>query len=157
MSLYMLENTSPTDYHLLGIEGEPTAGTVGYLTALNMSTNKVDWQVPLPVSVGSCRSGVLSTAGGVVFAGSYGDITRVPTSIPLNAPYNAGWLYAYDAKTGKQLWSWQAPGYVHAPPITYMYHGKQYVAWYLGGPSADDPRHSSDVTGQGDQLTVFSL
>jgi glucose dehydrogenase len=158
MSLYMLENASPTDYHLLGIEGEPTAGTVGYVTALNVTTNKVDWQVQWPASVGSCRSGVLSTAGGVVFASSWGDATRGdPSTIPLGAPPYGGQMFAYDAKTGKQLWTFQGPDYIHAPIMTYMYGGKQYVAEYLMGPSPTNPRSSSDVTGQIDQLTVFSL
>ena len=61
---------------LLEIAGEPTQGTAGYVTALNMTTNKIDWQVEWPASVGACRSGVLSTAGGVVFAASWGDATR---------------------------------------------------------------------------------
>jgi quinohemoprotein ethanol dehydrogenase len=158
MAQDMLENRSPTDYHLLEIAGEPTTGTAGYVTALNMTTNKIDWQVEWPASVGACRSGVLSTAGGVVFAASWGDATRgSPALIPLGAPPYGGWIYAYDATTGKQLWSFQGPDYIHAPPMTYMYHGKQYIAWYLMGPSATNPRHSNDVLGKVDQLTVFSL
>jgi alcohol dehydrogenase (cytochrome c) len=56
-------------------------------------------------------SGLLSTAGGLVFAGT-----------------REGYFLALDAKTGKVLWKYQTGGIVIAPPITYALNGRQYVA-----------------------------
>jgi quinohemoprotein ethanol dehydrogenase len=61
--------------------------------------------------------GVIATAGGLVFGGN-----------------GAGEeLRAYDAKTGRQLWSYKAQTAVYAPPITYELDGQQYLAASVGG------------------------
>ena len=54
-------------------------------------------------------SGVLSTASGVVFAGSSGNFT------------------AFDAMTGKDLWRYQMGAPLYNGAVTYMLDGKQYV------------------------------
>ena len=36
-------------------------------------------------------------------------------------------LYAFDARSGKQLFSFKAPATIRATPITYQVNGKQYV------------------------------
>jgi glucose dehydrogenase len=141
-------NRSPTDYNQTVISGT-MAHMSGTVTALNMGTNKVDWQVSYTAAKdGPCYSGVATTAGGLVFVASKGrnDIS-VSTAQAQNVPYG-GYIYAYDAKTGKELWSWQAADNIWAPPITYMVKGKQYVAEYTMGPVS---------SGKIDRLTAFSL
>src|SRR6266850_1901211 len=54
--------------------------------------------------------GVMSTASGLVFAGDAD-----------------GNFSAFDARTGKNLWHYQAGGSVRATAITYMLDGRQYV------------------------------
>jgi len=54
---------------------------------------------------------VLTTAGGLVFAGE-------PT----------GEFDAFDARTGELLWQFQTGSGIHGSPITYSVNGKQYVA-----------------------------
>jgi quinohemoprotein ethanol dehydrogenase len=61
------------------------------------------------------NGGVLATAGGLVFAGN---LERQ--------------LNAFDAKTGKKLWSFDAQTGIMAPPITYRLDGEQYVAVMAG-------------------------
>jgi alcohol dehydrogenase (cytochrome c) len=60
-------------------------------------------------------AGVLSTAGGLVFAGT-----------------NEGDFLALDAATGKSLWRFQTGGSVQANPMSYLSDGKQHVAIAAG-------------------------
>ena len=55
------------------------------------------------------RAGVLSTASGLVFAGSSGN------------------FMAFDGRTGKNLWHFQTGSALYAGAITYMLDGRQYV------------------------------
>jgi hypothetical protein len=63
---------------------------------------------------------------------------------------------AFDATTGKILWTWGIPNDTFAAPaISYMYNGVQYIAIYHGVAAAGTP--GATPTGQRDELTVFSL
>ena len=64
-------------------------------------------------------SGVLATAGGIVFGGSYDRKFR-----------------AYDDSTGKTLWEVGLDDVPTAPSITYSVNGKQYVAVVVGNGNA---------------------
>lgn len=80
----------------------------GAVRALNATTGEKAWDFRLP---SPSWSGVLSTAGGLVFSGS-----------------NEGNFYALDAKTGAPLWQFQVGGMVRSNPMTYLVDGKQYVS-----------------------------
>jgi quinohemoprotein ethanol dehydrogenase len=141
------ENRSPVDYNQMSLSG--ASPWTGSTSALNMATNKLDWQVKwYGDHDGSCFSGVLTTASGLVFTASQGRSDASMTSLRAQGIPYGGYIYAYDAKTGKQLWSWQAEDYIYAPPVTYMVKGKQYLAEYVTGPAS---------SGKVDRLTVFSL
>jgi alcohol dehydrogenase (cytochrome c) len=60
-------------------------------------------------------SGALATAGNLVFIG-----------------HIDGSLTAHDAKTLKELWSYNAGSGINAPPISYSVNGKQYIAVLVG-------------------------
>jgi len=68
----------------------------------------------------SWNGGTLSTAGGLVLQGTA-----------------EGWLHAYDARDGKELWKFNAGLGIIAPPITYAWKGTQYVSVLVGwaGPN----------------------
>jgi alcohol dehydrogenase (cytochrome c) len=91
--------------------GGPVPGVKrwGVMTALDAKTDKIVWQkrFPNPISGGS---GVMATAGGLIFHGE-GD----------------GNLYAYDAKTGDELWRFQTGYSEDGPPSTYEIDGEQYL------------------------------
>jgi quinohemoprotein ethanol dehydrogenase len=91
-------------------------GITGILKAWDPVTRKVVWQTE-PFANNRPSGGVVATAGGLVFQGN-----------------GAGEeLRAYDAKNGKQLWSFKTQTAVYAPPITYELDGQQYVAASVGG------------------------
>ncbi len=84
-------------------------GTPGLVRALDALTGAVKWDFPL--QTGASSTGVLGTAGGVVFASS-----------------NDGNLIALDHRTGKYLWHYYTGARIVASPIAYAVNGKQYVA-----------------------------
>jgi PQQ-dependent dehydrogenase (methanol/ethanol family) len=81
------------------------------LRAFNIETGKVVWQIVLPGPVQSNYSGVLTTAGGLLFFGE-----------------SSGGFAAVDARTGKYLWHFETNHAIKASPMTYAIDGKQYVA-----------------------------
>jgi alcohol dehydrogenase (cytochrome c)/quinohemoprotein ethanol dehydrogenase len=97
---------------------KPTSktGITGRLKAWDPVARKVVWETE-GFENSRPSGGATATAGGLVFQGN-----------------GAGQeLRAFDAKTGKQLWSFKAQTNVYAPPITYELDGQQYVAASVGG------------------------
>ena len=107
----------------------------GMMTAIDVRTRQIVWQVPvgsaeesgplgvatgLPISIGTFGlGGPMTTAGGVTFHAATMD------------PY----LRAYDNATGKVLWKGRLPVGVGGTPMSYVSakSGKQYVVVSAGG------------------------
>ena len=87
-----------------------------YLRAIDIETGSMVWEIPQIGTPESNYSGVLSTAGGLVFYGETG-----------------GSFAAIDSKTGSALWHFNTGAQWKASPMTYMMKGKQYVAIAAGG------------------------
>jgi alcohol dehydrogenase (cytochrome c) len=87
-------------------------GRYGRIQAINLETKKTVWteRQRAPQS-----SGVLATAGGLVFAGA---LDR--------------WFTAYDDSTGKTLWKVRLNDVPNSTPISYSVNGKQYIAVVVG-------------------------
>jgi alcohol dehydrogenase (cytochrome c) len=83
---------------------------------VNVETKKTVWTMRqrAPQS-----SGVLATAGGVVFAGS---LDRV--------------FAAYDDATGRELWRVRLNDVPNSAPISYTVNGRQYIAVTVGNGGA---------------------
>jgi quinohemoprotein ethanol dehydrogenase len=84
----------------------------GQLVAWDPIAKRARWSVSHPYFM---NGGVLATAGGLVFQGTA-----------------EGKLFAYDAATGKELWSYPTVNGIIAPPISYSIDGRQYVAVMVG-------------------------
>ena len=90
-------------------EAEPYRG---FLKAIDPATGQVKWQFQ---HTSPTWSGVLSTAGGLVFTGDA-----------------EGNFIALDAATGKPLWHFQMGGAVYAAPMAFAVDGKEYIAIAAG-------------------------
>ena len=90
----------------------PIEKYVSAVKAISPQTGDVTWAYPVqPRST----SGVLSTAGDVVFSGAID-----------------GYFFALDAATGEELWHINLGSRIHSGPMSYMVDGKQYVAVAAG-------------------------
>ncbi len=85
-----------------------------HVRALDLTTGKLQWDYP-QIGSRSYGAGLLSTAGGLIFAGD-----------------DQGVLTALDARTGKALWHFNNGQRISASPITYSVEGRQYVALSAG-------------------------
>lgn len=111
----------------------------GELAAVNVNTGEIAWKVPLGVTDSlpegkrdtgrPGNGGTIATAGGLVFVGATDDAR----------------FRAFDAQTGKQLWTVTLKGAAEATPMTYEGRdGKQYVVTtstgggFFGNPLTDD-------------------
>jgi len=113
----------------------------GELTAVNVNTGEFAWRVPLGVTDSlppdkqktgrPGNGGTIATAGGLVFVGATDD----------------GRFRAFDAKTGKELWTFKLGGAAEATPMTYQGRdGRQYVViTATGGGFFNNPVTGDDV------------
>jgi glucose dehydrogenase len=85
----------------------------GRFVAIDTQTGKIAWTVMTDQPL---MGGALVTAGNVAFMGE-----------------GNGAFDAFDATTGKKLWSYNLGAGVNAPPVTYRVGGVQYVAVAAGG------------------------
>ncbi len=85
----------------------------GLFSAVNLSTGKIVWQNKVPQPM---MGGALSTAGGLTFTGEG------------NGNFNA-----YDSKTGKLLWQFNAGAGCNSAPMTFEFGGEQFIAVACGG------------------------
>ena len=84
----------------------------GFIKAIDPATGQVKWAFQ---HVSPTWSGVLSTAGGLLFTGDA-----------------EGNFIALDATSGKPLWHFQMGGAVYAAPMAFAVEGKEYVAIAAG-------------------------
>jgi alcohol dehydrogenase (cytochrome c) len=84
----------------------------GALRAIDPGTGKVKWEFRHPSPT---WSGVLSTAGGLVFTGDA-----------------EGNFIALDATSGKPLWHFQMGAAVYASPMAFAIDGREYIAIAAG-------------------------
>jgi alcohol dehydrogenase (cytochrome c) len=102
----------------------------GYFSAIDARTGRIVWQKQWPES---CYAGSTTTGGNLVFVGR-----------------STGDLVAYDARDGKQLWSFQTGAGANNAPTIFQQNGNQYVLFYAGGNALAASPH-------GDDLWLFGL
>ncbi len=100
----------------------------GVLTAINLNTGTIAWQVPLGEHVeltarGIARTGTETFGGSIVTAGGLVFIAGTKDER----------IHAFDKQTGRLLWEQPLPAGGYATPSTYQADGRQYVVIAAGG------------------------
>ena len=120
---------APVDFMLQSNSLSAMAPPWSMITAYNMDTGQIIWQVPdgevTPLAdkgipgVGSHvpRGGTIATAGGLVFNGTSSDRK----------------IRARDAATGKVLWETEIPAAQEGVPAVYEVGGREYIVFPVGG------------------------
>jgi quinoprotein glucose dehydrogenase len=135
-----------TGYHkFLTKEGLPAiAPPWGTLNAINLSSGKIVWKIPLgeneelmekglPVTGTENYGGPVVTAGGLVFIAATKDSR----------------IRAFNKHNGKLLWEAKLPAAGFATPSVYQVNGKQYLVIACGGGKLNTP--------SGDAYVAFAL
>jgi quinoprotein glucose dehydrogenase len=116
----------------------------GQLTAVDLNSAKIKWQIPLgdidslnipgfPITGTENYGGPVATSSGLLFIAATSDNK----------------MRAFDQETGKQLWEADLPVPGYATPATYFVDGKQYVVIACGGGKLGSP--------SGDSYVAFAL
>ena len=111
----------------------------GALVAFDLKTGKLRWQTAVG-SMGDDSPPIdrlrrpIATAGGLVFTAAALD------------PH----LHAFDADTGKEIWTVELPASAQSTPMTYRWRGKQYIVICAGG-------HGRMNSKMGDAVVAFRL
>ena len=120
----------------------------GTLSAVDLTTGKVRWEVPLgtipglAAPAGSTSWGSVNLGGAAVTAGGLVFIAAAVDPV----------LRAFDVETGRELWKTDLPAGGQATPMTYRLRrgGKQFVVICAGG-------HGKLGTKIGDSVVAFAL
>jgi glucose dehydrogenase len=139
---------SPVDFMLMSNGLSAIGPPWSQITAYDLNTGQIIWQKPhggvmgLPEGTGSQapRGGVVTTAGGLVFAGTSSDRK----------------MRAYDADTGEVLWEYDLPAATEGVPAVYEVDGRQYLAIAVGGNGMFAPNLDFPAPGPG-RYMVFAL
>ena len=110
-AMYYLTETDPRGAMGLGGKEELALGTVrSYIAAIDYKTGATVWRHVYPTLGGALGSGMLTTAGMLLFAGDV-----------------AGNIVAYDAANGDPLWHAYLGATVSNAPETYAIDGHQFL------------------------------
>jgi alcohol dehydrogenase (cytochrome c) len=113
----------------------PNEDTIVAVKALELTTGRIRWQYLGPrLKAIDHMGGLLSTEGGLVLGGELES------------------LFALDARTGAELWRFEAGGQIAAAPVTYQLAGRQYIAIAAGRsilafalPQTELPRNAQSI------------
>lgn len=112
----------------------PNLPQTGTVTAVDTDTGKTLWARTLPAPM---IGGATATAGGLVLAGDA-----------------HGTLYAFDARTGAEVWHAYIGLAFGAAPIVYAVGGTEYVAMVVGGSPLSANFHWGNI---GARIVVLKL
>lgn len=141
---FALQSGTPYAMHrewLVAPNGQPcNAPPWGALVAFDLATGKLRWQAPL----GSMGEGW--PAGSITFGGPMATASGLIFTAAALDPH----LRAFDADSGKELWSVELPASAQSTPMTYEWQGRQYIVISAGG-------HGKMKSKMGDAVVAFAL
>ena len=142
-------NRYMTDYGVLASFTKPPYTT---LTAYDLNTGEIKWQVPNGDHLPTMRAGGPGNTGGV--GARYG-IVVTKGGVVFHAG-NDGKVRAYDEDTGEVLWTGNLGGTTSGVPVSYEAKGRQYFVIMSnegggrggrGAAAAAEPTNSNNPTG----------
>ncbi|HKO00687.1 MAG TPA: pyrroloquinoline quinone-dependent dehydrogenase [Thermoanaerobaculia bacterium] len=107
----------------------------GALSAVDVETGAIKWEVPIGARATPALGGALVTASGLTF---------------ISAALWDDTLRAFDTVTGKVVWETKLPAGGQSTPMTYRYKGHQYIVLAAGG-------HAKAGTTLGDHVLAWRL
>lgn len=116
----------------------PAKDYSGTFTAFDVNSGAIAWQVHEPTPM---VGGATATAGGLVFTAISGD----------------GVVVAYDAKTGKLLWSAHTGKMISTAPSVYSLGGKEYVVYAVGGSALGKSVYGGKYTTSDAEFIAYTL
>jgi len=131
----LVDNPPPAGQGTL--QGREWTSTLYYgaITAVDVVSNEVIAKVNTPIEI---RSGVLATAGGLIFT-----------------TLTEGDVVALDDQTLEVMWRFNVGTPLKAPPITYSVDGRQYIAFQSSGLHVHPVRFTDLM--HSEYLFVFAL
>ena len=134
-----------TPYNVMGNIIKPPYTT---LTAYDLNKGTIKWQVPVGDDLRALREGVHDTGGIGLRAG----MVVTSTGLVFLAGADAK-IRAYDADTGKVLWTATLPGQSRGIPAMYEVSGRQYLI--VNASNAQGPAEGGAVEARG--YVAFAL
>jgi len=140
-------------------KGEPLRDLDGYpgvkppwgtLTAINLNTGKIIWQVPLG------HYEVLKSNGIITGTENFGGATATRGGLVFAAGTLDKLIRAFDSETGIELWSYKLPYIGSAPPTSYEINGEQYIVIPATGGFTLKENYG-DIVELGDAIVAFKL
>jgi len=111
--------------------------SVGWLTAIDMATGKIAWRRQLAFP---------GVGGALLFASGVGFSSTLD-----------GRFFAFDVRSGRELWSAQLGAAVTAAPVAYVLNGRTYVAIASGNAGLQMIPGVPNATGTTATITTFAL
>ena len=122
----------------------------GTLTAINLNTGKIIWQVPLG------HYEILKSNGIITGTENFGGATATRGGLVFAAGTLDKLIRAFDSETGIELWSYKLPYIGSAPPTSYEINGEQYIVIpATGGITLKE--NYGDIVELGDAIVAFKL
>jgi len=118
----------------------------GKLSAVNLNTGEIRWEVPLGEYAELTKRGIPLTG-----TGNIGGAVITRSGIIFIAATKDRKFRAFDANTGKVLWETPLSAAGHATPTVYAMNGIEYVVIAAGGGSI------AETFPSGDEYVAFSL
>ena len=123
----------------------------GTITAINLNTGKIKWQIPFGEYKELTKKGIPITG-----TENYSGLTGTEAGLLLATGTLDKQFRIFDANNGKELWSFELPFIGSSPPVTYQIDNEQYILINATG-SFSLKKGYPDLVDFGNKIMVFKL
>ena len=123
----------------------------GTITAINLNTGKIKWQIPFGEYKELTKKGIPITG-----TENYSGLTGTEAGLLLATGALDKKFKIFDANNGKELWSYELPFIGSSSPVTYQIDNEQYILINATG-SFSLKKGYPDLVDFGNKIIVFKL